>query len=179
VKRRTFIAGLGSAVAWPVVARAQQAAVPVIGFLGGGTPGSYASRVAAFHRGLEEAGFVEGRNVLIQYRWVEGKYDRLQGLVIDLIGLRSNGHGGEPVVGGIGGQGGTATIPIVYRGGQDAVDVGLVDSLNRPGGNVTGISALVNALIPKRLQILRALAPRATHIAMLINPDDPSTAAIS
>jgi putative ABC transport system substrate-binding protein len=175
MKRRQLIAGLGSAAAWPVVARAQQPTLPVIAFLGGGTSGSYASRVAAFHRGLEEAGFVEGRNVLIEYRWVEGKFDRLQGLVIDLIGLRPTVMVVNPSSAALAAKAATTTIPIVYTGGQDAVDVGLVDSLNRPGGNVTGVSALVNALIPKRLQMLRALAPRATHIAMLINPVDPST----
>jgi putative ABC transport system substrate-binding protein len=130
--------------------------------------------LAAFLSGLEEAGFVEGRNVLIEYRWAEGRYDRLQGLVIDLIGHRPTVMVVNPSSAAFAAKAATTTIPIVYTGGGDAVDLGLIDSLNRPGGNVTGVIALVNALVPKRLQMLRALAPRATHIAMLINTDSPS-----
>jgi putative ABC transport system substrate-binding protein len=179
MKRREFIAGLGSAAAWPLAARAQQPALPVIGFLGGGTPGSYASRVAAFHKGLEEAGFVEGRNVLIEYRWAEGQSDRLQGLAIDLVGHRPTVMVGSQSSAAFAAKAATTTIPIVYTGGGDAVDLGLVDTLNRPGGNVTGVSALVAALVPKRLQMLRELAPRATRIAMPISADTLLTASIS
>jgi len=122
---------------------------------------------------------VEGRNVLIEYRWAEGKFDRLQGLVIDLIGHRPTVMVVNPSSAALAAKAATTTIPIVYVGGADAVDLGLIDSLNRPGGNVTGVSALVSALVPKRLQMLRALAPRATHIAMLINPGDPTAASVS
>jgi putative tryptophan/tyrosine transport system substrate-binding protein len=179
MRRREFIAGLGGAAAWPLAARAQKRPIPLIGFLNGGTPSTYANRVAAFHSGLKEAGFVEGRNVLIEYRWAGGQFDRLQGLVIELIGLRPTVMVLNPSSAALAAKAATTTIPIVYVGGGDAVDLGLVDSLNRPGGNVTGVSALVNALVPKRLQMLRALAPRASHIAMLINPGDPTAASVS
>ena len=176
MRRRQFIAGLGSVAAWPVVARAQQPVMPVIGFLGGGTPSSYANRIAAFHRGLGEAGFVEGRNVLIEYRWAEGEYDRLQGLAIDLVGHRPTVMVGGQSSAAFAAKAATTTIPIVYTGGGDAVDLGLIETLNRPGGNVTGVSALANALVPKRLQMLRELVPRATHIAMPITADSLLTA---
>jgi putative tryptophan/tyrosine transport system substrate-binding protein len=176
MRRREFIAGLAGAAVWPLAARAQQPALPVIGFLSGGTPSTYANRLAAFHKGLEEAGFVEGRNVLIEYRWLEGQYDRLRGLVIDLVDHRPTVMVVNPSSAALATKAATASIPIVYTGGQDAVDLGLTDSLNRPGGNVTGVIALLTALVPKRLQMLRALAPRATHVAMLTNPDDPAPA---
>jgi putative ABC transport system substrate-binding protein len=179
MKRRTFIAGLGSAVAWPVVSLAQQRPIPLIGLLSAGTPTTYANRVAAFHSGLGEAGFVEGRNVLIEYRWAEGQFDRLQGLVDDLIGRRPTVMVVNPSSAALAAEAATTTIPIVFAGGGDAVDLGLIDRLNRPGGNVTGVMTLVAALVPKRLQTLRALAPRATHIAVLVNPDFRVTAPIS
>jgi putative ABC transport system substrate-binding protein len=153
--------------------------MPVIGFLGGGTPSSYENRIAAFHRGLGEAGFVEGSNVLIEYRWAEGQYDRLQGLAIDLVGHRPTVMVGGQSSAAFAAKAATTTIPIVYTGGGDAVDLGLIDTLNRPGGNITGVSALVTALVPKRLQILRELAPRATHIAMPMTADSLLTASIS
>jgi putative ABC transport system substrate-binding protein len=159
VTRREFIAGLGSAAAWPVVARAQQRPIPLIGFLNGATANSTANRVAAFQLGLEEAGFVEGRNVLIEYRWAEGRLDRLPGLAIDLVGHRPTVMVAYPLSAALAAKAATTTIPIVYAGGGDPVDLGLIDSLNRPGGNVTGVSALIGALVPKRLQTLRALAP--------------------
>jgi putative ABC transport system substrate-binding protein len=178
MNRREIIAGLGSAAAWPVAVWAQQQSMPVIGFLGGGTPSSYENRIAAFHRGLGEAGFVEGRNVLIEYRWAEGQYDRLQGLAIDLVGHRPTVMvGGQSAA--FAAKAATTMIPIVYTGGGDAVDLGLIETLNRPGGNITGVSALVTALVPKRLQILRELAPRATHIAMPITADSLLTGSIS
>jgi putative ABC transport system substrate-binding protein len=179
MKRRDFIVGLGSAAAWPLAARAQQRSIPLIGYLSGETPSTNANRVAAFHKGLEEAGFVEGRNVFIEYRWADGKFDRLQGLVIDLIDLRPTIMVVSPSSAAIAAKAATTTIPIVFQGGGDAVDFGLIDSLNRPGSNITGVNSLLAALVPKRLQMLRALAPRAARIAMLINPDARITASIS
>jgi putative ABC transport system substrate-binding protein len=179
IARRQFIAGLGSAAAWPVVARAQQRLMPMIGFLGTGTPSTYANRMAGFHRGLEEAGFVEGRNVLIEYRWADGQFDRYQGLAIDLIAHRPTILVMSASSAALAAKAATTTIPIVYSGGAEPVGFGLIDSLNHPGGNVTGVTTLVLALVPKRLQMLRALAPRATHIAMLLNPDTPVTSSIS
>jgi len=179
IKRRQFIAGLGSAAAWPVVAQAQQAAMPVVAFLNGGTASSDAARVAAFHKGLQEVGFVEGRNVLLEYRWADGRFDRLQRLVIDLIGHRPTVMVVSPLSAAIAARAATTTIPIVFLGGGDAVDFGVVDSLNRPGSNVTGVNTLLAALVPKRVQMLRALTPRAAHIAMLINPDARITPQIS
>jgi putative ABC transport system substrate-binding protein len=179
VKRRTFIAGLGSAAAWPLLARAQQPAIPVLGFLNGGTASSDADRVAAFNKGLQEAGFVQGRNVLIEYRWADGHFDRLQGLVIDLIGRRPTAMVVTPLSAAIAARAATTTIPIVFLGGGDAVNFGVVDSLNRPGSNVTGVNTLLAALVPKRVQMLRALAPAAARIAVLVNPDARITAPIS
>jgi len=179
MKRRDFIAGLGSAAASSVVARAQQRAIPLIGFLNGATASIGADWVAAFHRGLEEKGFVEGRNVLIEYRWADGRYDRLQELAIDLIGHSPTVMVVSPSLAAFAAKAAATTIPIVYTGGGDAVELGLIDSLNRPGGNITGVSALLAALVPKRLQMLRALETRAAHIAMLVNPDALATASMS
>jgi putative ABC transport system substrate-binding protein len=179
VKRRQFIAGLAGVAAWPLAARAQQRSIPLIGYVSGETPSTNANRVAAFHKGLEEAGFVEGRNVLIEYRWADGKFDRLQGLVIDLIALRPTILVPNPSSAAIAAKAATTTIPIVFQGGGDAVDFGLIDSLNRPGSNITGVNSLLAALVPKRLQMLRALTPRAARIAMLVNPDARITAPIS
>jgi putative ABC transport system substrate-binding protein len=174
MRRRDLITLLGGAAACPVVGRAQEQPVPLIGFLNAGTPSTYASRVTAFHSGLEEAGFVEGRNVLIEYRWAEGRVDRLQELVIDLIGHRPTVMVVNPSSAAFAAKAATTTIPIVYTGGGDAVELGLIDSLSRPGGNVTGVNTLLWALVPKRLQMLRTLAPRAAHMAMLVNPAGPN-----
>jgi putative tryptophan/tyrosine transport system substrate-binding protein len=171
VKRREFIAGLGSAAAWPVVALGQQSAMPVVGYLDAGAPGPSAAVVAAFRKGLSETGYVEGQSVAIEYRWAEGQYDRLPVLIGDLV------HRQVAVIVSLGGaqaaleaKAGTTTIPIVFSLGVDPVAFGIVASLNRPGGNLTGVSTLGTELGPKRLQLLHQLRPTANLFALLVNP---------
>jgi putative ABC transport system substrate-binding protein len=174
--RREFIAlAGGAAVAWPLAARAQQKAVPVIGFVSSGSPGPFAPYVAAFHRGLSEAGYVEGQNVTLEYRWAENHNDRLPALAAELVGRKvdlivSSGS----LLAALAAKGATSTIPIVFPGISDPVAAGLVASLARPGGNLTGFSPFQFELMPKRLELLTELVPQARVIALLVNPDDPS-----
>jgi putative ABC transport system substrate-binding protein len=176
IGRRHFISALGGvAVSWPLTVRAQQPAMPLIGFLNSASPGPYASYVTAFRRGLNETGFSEGRNVAIEYRWAEGQYDRLPQLAADLV------HRQVAVIAATGGglsavaaKASTTTIPIVFATGTDPVQQGLVASLNRPGGNVTGVFVLLSALEGKRLGLLREMVPTATLIAVLLNPANSS-----
>jgi ABC-type uncharacterized transport system substrate-binding protein len=175
VRRREFITFLGSAaVAWPLSARAQQPAMPTIGFLNVASPNLYATRLRAFHQGLGEMGYVEGRNVAVEYRWAEGHYDRLPAFAADLIRQQVSAIFVTGVPATLAAKTATATTPIVFEMGADPVQFGLVASLNRPGGNLTGVVSLGVGLGPKQLELLRELTPTATVMALLVNPDNPS-----
>ena len=176
MKRREFITLLGNAAAtWPLAARAQQPAMPVIGYLGAQSPAAFTSRVRAFRQGLGEAGFSEGRNVAIEFRWAEGQHNRLSALAEDLVGRQVTvivAPGGAPAA--LAAKSVTTTIPIVFEMGADPIAIGLVGSLNRPGGNLTGVSSLNVEVTPKRLELLREVIPTAAVIAVLINPTSPT-----
>ena len=178
MRRRDFILLLGGAAsAWPVVTRAQQPAMPVIGYLGAQSPAAFASRVTAFRQGLGEAGYTEGRNVAIEFRWAEGQHDRLPALAADLVARRVAlivAPGGAPA--GIAAKSATTTIPIVFEVGADPIAMGLVTSLNRPGGNLTGVSSLNVEVTPKRLEILHEAIPTGGVVAVLLNPTSPTAA---
>src|SRR6516225_8164322 len=168
MKRRTFIAGLGSAAAWPVVVRAQQVAMPVIGTLYSTSAAEWPPYMAGFHVGLSDMGFVEGRNVAIDYRWADNRNDRLPGLAADLVARKVAlilAGGASAAVRAA--MAATQTIPLVFTTGGDPIAAGFVASLNRPGGNVTGVTWLASELIPKRLELLREVVPAASRIAVL------------
>jgi len=171
MRRREFILALGGAAAWPFPAGAQQPALPIIGWLHGATPDAYAPMTTAFRKGLNERGYFEDQNVKIEYRWAEGRLERLPELAADLVHRQVSvifaGGGAEPALAA---KAATSNIPIVFANGVDPVEVRLVASVNRPGGNITGVSFLINTLGPKELEILHDLQPKGV-IAALLNPD--------
>jgi putative ABC transport system substrate-binding protein len=178
IRRRNFLTLVGGAAAgWPFAVRAQQPTMPVIGYLSSTSSGPYAPFVAAFQHGLKETGFVAGQNVTIEYRWAEGQFDRLSALATDLVrrqvAIIAVGGGG---VTALAAKEATSTIPIVFAFGSDPVKLGLVASLNLPGGNITGVSTIAVEIGPKRLQLLRDLLPKAVAIGFLMNPGSPNTA---
>ena len=174
MRRRDFIALIGGAAAWPLAARAQQAAMPVVGFVRSESLADATNLVTAFRQGLNEAGFVEGQNVTVEYRSGEGQRERLQSVVAELIRRPVTAIAGNSVA-MLAAKAPTATIPVVFASGGDPVQQGLVASLNRPGGNVTGIVFLSGTLGTKRLELLRQIAPKATAIGMLANPNTTET----
>jgi putative tryptophan/tyrosine transport system substrate-binding protein len=178
--RREFLTSVGiAAVAWPLAARAQQP-MPVIGYLGAESPAVFASRVKAFRQGLGEAGYVEGRNVAIEFRWAEGQHDRLSALAADLAGRRVAvivAPGGAPAA--LAAKSASTTIPIVFEMGADPIATGLVETLKRPGANITGVTSLNVQVTPKRLEILHEVVPAAALIAVLLNPTSPTAASQS
>jgi putative tryptophan/tyrosine transport system substrate-binding protein len=176
IRRRELIAAFGGAAAWPLRARAQQPAMPVIGFLGSRSPEDSATLVAGFHEGLAETGFVENRNVTIEFRWAEGHYDRLPVLSADLVSRQVAviaAPGG--IAAGLAAKAATAKIPIIFLTGADPVQFGLVSSFSRPEGNITGVAILTNTLAPKQLELLHEVVPTSTLVAFLVNPKNPIT----
>jgi putative tryptophan/tyrosine transport system substrate-binding protein len=175
MKRREFLGVLGGAAAWPLAARAQAQAMPVIGFLHGASAATYAPFVAEFIRGLRQAGYVDGENVAIEYRWADGQYERLPGMAADLVARRVAviaTPGSTPAT--LAAKAATTTIPIVFFVAGNPIDLGLVSNLGRPNGNLTGVTGLNEEVGPKRLELLHQLLPAATSFALLVNPTSPA-----
>ena len=178
MRRRQFIRFVGGAVAaWPFASRAQQAAMPVIGYLGTRSPTADAPFVAAFHQGLNEAGFTDGKNVTIEFRSAQNDYGRLPALATELVQRRVNVIAATSTPAALAAKAATATIPIIFETGADPVNIGLVSSLNQPGGNVTGVTQMNITITPKRLELLHELVPTARVMALLVDPANPTIAA--
>jgi putative ABC transport system substrate-binding protein len=175
MRRREFIGSLiGTAVAWPLASRAQQSAMPVIGFLNGASPQTYALNLARFLQGLKEVGYIDGQNVTIEYRWAEGHYDRLPTMAADLVHRRVTVIAATSTPAAFAAKAATTTIPIVFTTSSDPVKFGLVTSLSQPGGNVTGAALMNVEVSPKRLELLHELLPTAKVMALLVNPASPT-----
>jgi len=176
MRRRDFIKVIGGTVAWPLTARAQQPAMPVVGVLNVASPDGYRPMVAAFRQGLKESGYVEDRNVAIEFHWAGGRTDRLPAIAAELVHRKVSVIAATSTPAALAARAAITTIPIVFETGGDPVKLGLVVSLNRPGGSVTGVSQLNAETAPKRLQILHEMVPTATSVALLLNPTNPAPA---